>query len=98
MIDLYLSKYAKPNTSTKKANQLLYTNYFSKPRLLHYILVRTINSKKFTKENLNKELIELVYMVMEEKFVDLATLMLDYMKKSVLFGKKSHLPYGNLLN
>lgn len=47
--DLRLLKYAKPHTISKRASQLSCTDYVSEPILIHYILVRTIYPKKFTK-------------------------------------------------
>jgi len=92
---LCLDKYIHPSR-IKKSNQSC-TTLCSNPRILYYILVRTIYPRGSSKETTNYTLLETLYYIIEGYSMDFAELIFKYMTKVCNLSKNYPLPYTNLL-
>jgi len=90
-----LEKYAHPS-KIKKTTQS-YTTLYTNPRVLYYILVRNLYSRRSSKKPNNDTLLETLYYIMDGLFVDFVELILDYVTKVCNMSRSFPLLYSNLL-
>jgi len=91
-----LAEFAKLPTSSQGSN-LSYMILHHNPRLLYYILVRTILPKPNSTDSLNNRTLELIYLLMTAKPVNFARYIFDYVAKVSSIIRPAPLPYSNLL-
>lgn len=94
-LKVYLHKYAHPSM-IKKSNQS-YPPLYSNPRILYYILIRTIYPWGSSKEIANDPLLETLSYIMEGYSIDFTNFILEYITKVYNLSRNYPLPYSNLL-
>ncbi|KAJ8449428.1 hypothetical protein Cgig2_002225 [Carnegiea gigantea] len=91
-----LTEFSNPHSQANPAH-LSYLILKQDPRLLYYIIVRTMLPKPNSTDSVNTKTLELIYLLMTRKPINFARYILGVMSKFSFIQHPASLPYATLL-